>query len=78
MVQILNVPIEILGRRKYWRGFSIRQNLFYGRTAPQSAVDTSSGPSLAAALPAEWRVLARRGWAGEKSGLFEHPAATLT
>jgi hypothetical protein len=30
--------------------------------------------SLAAALPAEWRVLARRGWAGEKSGLFEHPA----
>jgi hypothetical protein len=27
----------------------------------------------AAALPAEWRVLARRGWAGEKSGLFEHP-----
>ena len=32
------------------------------------------GPSLAAALPAEWRVLARRGWAGEKSELFEHPA----
>jgi hypothetical protein len=30
--------------------------------------------SLAAALPAERRVLARRGWAGEKSGLFEHPA----
>ena len=29
--------------------------------------------SLAAALPAEWRVLARRGWAGEKPGLFEHP-----
>ncbi len=29
--------------------------------------------SLAAALPAERRVLARRGWAGEKSGLFEHP-----
>jgi hypothetical protein len=27
-----------------------------------------------AALPAERRVLARRGWAGEKSGLFEHPA----
>jgi hypothetical protein len=32
------------------------------------------GPSLAAALPAERRVLARRGWAGEKSILFEHPA----
>ena len=34
----------------------------------------ASGPSLAAALPTERRVLARRGWAGEKSGLFEHPA----
>ncbi len=32
--------------------------------------------SLAAALPAEWRVLARRGWAGEKSGLSEQPART--
>jgi hypothetical protein len=30
--------------------------------------------SLAEALPAEWRVLARRGWEGEMSGLFEHPA----
>ena len=29
--------------------------------------------SLAAALPAERRVSARRGWAGEKSSLFEHP-----
>src|SRR6476660_9220533 len=29
--------------------------------------------SLAAALPAEQRVLARRDWAGEMSGLFEHP-----
>ena len=28
----------------------------------------------AAALPAERRVLARRGWVGEKFGLFEHPA----
>ena len=35
---------------------------------------TSQPASLAAALPAERRVLARRGWAGEKSGLFEHPA----
>ena len=34
--------------------------------------------SLAAALPAERRVLARRGWAGEKSGLFEHPEDILT
>ncbi len=28
---------------------------------------------LAAALFAERRVLARRGWVGEKAGLFEHP-----
>jgi hypothetical protein len=34
----------------------------------------ASEPSLAAALPAERSVLARRGWAGEKSGLFEQPA----
>ena len=38
----------------------------------------ASGPSLAAALPAERRVLARRGWAGEKSGLFEHPAGVFS
>ena len=30
--------------------------------------------SLAAALLGKRRVLARLGWAGEKSGLFEHPA----
>jgi hypothetical protein len=30
--------------------------------------------SLAAALPVERRVSARRGWAGEKSGHFEHSA----
>jgi hypothetical protein len=30
--------------------------------------------ALPAALPAERRVLARRGWAGEISRLFEHPA----
>jgi len=29
--------------------------------------------SLAAALPAERRVLARRGWVGENDSLFEHP-----
>jgi hypothetical protein len=43
---------------------------------------TKCGPyllasSLAAALPVERRVSARRGWAGEKSGLFEHPATIL-
>ena len=30
--------------------------------------------SLAAALLGPRRVLARQGWAGEKSGLFEYPA----
>jgi hypothetical protein len=30
--------------------------------------------SLAAAAPEERRVLARRGWAGENVGRFEHPA----
>src|SRR5690242_8637615 len=40
---------------------------------------TKCGPyllasSLAAALPGTRRVSARQGWAGEKSGLFEHPA----
>jgi hypothetical protein len=31
-------------------------------------------PSLAAALFGTRRVSARQGWAGEKAGLFEHPA----
>ena len=31
------------------------------------------GPSLAAALLGIRRVSARQGWAGENSGLFEHP-----
>jgi hypothetical protein len=34
--------------------------------------------SLAAALLGKWRVSARQGWAGDKSGLFEHPAIILT
>jgi hypothetical protein len=34
--------------------------------------------SLAAALPAERRVLARRGWAGENRGHFEHPETIVT
>src|SRR6185436_20671751 len=33
----------------------------------------ASGFDSPATLPAEGRVLARRGWVGEKSGLFEHP-----
>jgi hypothetical protein len=58
--------------------FSVRQDPFYGRTATQSVGGTSLASSLVAALPAEWRVSARRDWAGEKSGLFEHPEANLT
>src|SRR6476659_7390712 len=64
---------EILGGRKCWRGFSVRQDPLYGRTAPQSAVGTSSGFDSPAALLGTRRVSARRGWAGEKSCLFEHP-----
>jgi hypothetical protein len=33
---------------------------------------------IAAALPGIRRVLARQGWAGEKSGLFEHPAGVFS
>ena len=33
--------------------------------------------SLAAALPAEWRVLARRGWAGENDSLLEYSEGIL-
>jgi hypothetical protein len=60
-----------------------------GRVRKPRAVEDQSAPipeertsklgkvnlwSLLAALPAERRVLARRGWAGEKVGHFEHPA----
>jgi len=40
----------------------------------RSTLTSTSAYLTAAALPAERRVSARRGWAGEKSGLFEHPA----
>jgi hypothetical protein len=36
----------------------------------------ASGFDSSAALPAERRVLARWGWVGEMSELFEHPAGT--
>jgi hypothetical protein len=32
---------------------------------------------LAAAVAAEQRVLARRGWAGENDGLFDHPVGSV-
>jgi hypothetical protein len=37
----------------------------------------ASGFDSPAALPAERRVLARWGWVGEMSELFEHPAGTI-
>ena len=37
----------------------------------------TSGPSLAAALPAERRVLARRGWVGEKAAFLSILGSTL-
>ena len=37
-----------------------------------------SGSSLAAALFGKRRVSARRGWAGEKAGHFEHPAGVFS
>jgi hypothetical protein len=43
IAQILIVSIEILGGRKYRRGFSVLQDSLYRRTAPRSAVGTSSG-----------------------------------
>ena len=38
----------------------------------------ASESSLAAALPAERRVLARQGWVGENRSLFEHPAERVS
>ena len=71
---------------------SVRQDPFYGRTATQSAVGTSSPlrslrPCLGqGASQGKESVLAdsgregesRQGWVGEKSGLFEHPEPVLT
>ncbi len=65
---------EILGGRKRWRGFSVRQDPLQGRTAHTNCGLYLLASSLAAALPVDRRVSARRGWAGVKSGLFEHPA----
>ncbi len=43
----------------------------FSRRSEAQRTETSAGaPSLATVLPVEWRVLARRGWAGKKSGLL--------
>src|SRR6059036_1088021 len=69
--------VEPLGYRNHWWGFPVRQDPFTRRTAHTKCGLYLLASSLAAALPAERRVLARRGWAGEKSGHFEHPAGDL-
>jgi len=63
----------LLGCRNSWRGFSVRQDSFDRRTAHMKCGTHLLASLLAAAFPAERRVSARRGWAGEDSGLFEHP-----
>src|ERR1700675_2958525 len=65
---------EPLGYRNHWRGFSVRQDPFKGRTAHTKCGTYLLASSIAAALLGTRRVSARQGWAGEKSGLFEHPA----
>jgi len=56
------------------RCFSVRQDPLQGRTAHTKCGLYLLASSLAAALLGTRRVSARQGWAGEKSGLFEHPA----
>ena len=53
---------------------SVRQDPLQGRTAHTKCGMYLLASSLAAALLGTRRVLARQGWEGEKSGLFEHPA----
>ena len=72
--QRLNIEEEIPGGQKHGRGFSVRQDPLYGRTAHTKCGLYLLGPSLAAAMLGTRRVLARQGWVGEKDGLFEHPA----
>ena len=67
-----------LGYRNHWRNFSVRQDQLKGRTAHTKCGMYLLGSSLAAALLGTRGVLARQGWAGEKSGLFEHPETILT
>jgi hypothetical protein len=52
---------------------AVAENDVLGACAQLGPPRTPLRKHLTAALPAEWRVLARRGWAGENSGLFEQP-----
>ena len=65
---------EFLGDRKHWMGCSVRQDLCVWANGPTKCGRYLLAFSLAATLLGTRRVSARRGWEGEKSGLFEHPA----
>jgi hypothetical protein len=56
------------------KGFFRSPRPMQGRTAHTKCGMYLLASSLAAALLGQRRVSARRGWAGEKDGLFEHPA----
>ena len=72
--QRLNVEEKFLGGLKHSRGLFRSPRLITRANGPHEVCGTYLlASSLAAALPGASRVLARHGWAGEKSGLFEHP-----
>jgi hypothetical protein len=66
-----------------FRGSEVLEDMFRSpRSISRANGHTKCGwyllaSSLAAALPGTRRVSARQGWAGEKSGHFEHPASSL-
>src|SRR4029077_13676843 len=62
VAQTLNVEERLLGGPKHCRGFSVRQDPLYGRTAHTKCGLYLLGPSLAAALLWTRRGLARQGW----------------
>ena len=68
------IRTEHLGCQNHFQVISVRKDPCKGRTAHTKRGLYLLGPSLAPALPVKRRVLARRGWVGERSGLFEHPA----
>jgi hypothetical protein len=67
------VEKKLIGDRKHSMGLSIRQDPCIWANGPTQCGGYLLASLLVAALLAERRVLARRGWAGENRGLFEHP-----
>jgi len=53
-----------LGYRNHWRGVSVRQDPFKGRTAHTKCGTYLLASSIAAALPGTGRVSVHRDWAG--------------